>query len=105
MELPPANILTPLERQLIALQLCRSGHIVLDGVPALRKNGTAAPFFMAHVYCCHGRQSQLLLSSCLKLSKWKADTEHSNEKHFQELECGPMPNVMVALPNIGGALC
>jgi len=21
------------------------------------------------------------------------------------LECGPMPNVMVALPNIGGALC
>jgi len=22
-----------------------------------------------------------------------------------ELECGPMPNVMDALPNIGGALC
>jgi len=22
-----------------------------------------------------------------------------------ELECGPMPNVMGALPNIGGALC
>jgi len=22
-----------------------------------------------------------------------------------QLECGPMPNVMVALPNIGGALC
>jgi len=21
------------------------------------------------------------------------------------LECGPMPNVVVALPNIGGALC
>jgi len=28
-------------------------------------------------------------------------TEKSNEK----LECGPMPNLMVALPNIGGALC
>jgi len=25
--------------------------------------------------------------------------------NFEELECGPMPNVMVALPNIGGALC
>ena len=25
-------------------------------------------------------------------------------KHNQKLECGPMPNVMVALPNIGGAL-
>ena len=22
-----------------------------------------------------------------------------------KLECGPMPNLMVALPNIGGALC
>jgi len=22
-----------------------------------------------------------------------------------EIECGPMPNVMAALPNIGGALC
>jgi len=26
-------------------------------------------------------------------------------KIIQELECGPMPNLMVALPNIGGALC
>jgi len=24
---------------------------------------------------------------------------------FNQLECGPMPNLMVALPNIGGALC
>jgi len=23
----------------------------------------------------------------------------------KKLECGPMPNVMAALPNIGGALC
>ena len=22
-----------------------------------------------------------------------------------KLECGPMPNVMAALPNVGGALC
>jgi len=29
---------------------------------------------------------------------------HENlENH--ELECGPVPNVMAALPNIGGALC
>ena len=26
-------------------------------------------------------------------------------KEHRKLECGPMPNVMVALPNIGGALC
>ena len=24
---------------------------------------------------------------------------------YPKLECGPMPNLMVALPNIGGALC
>jgi len=26
-------------------------------------------------------------------------------QNIQELECGPMPNVMATLPNIGGALC
>jgi len=25
--------------------------------------------------------------------------------HIHKLECAPMPNVMVTLPNIGGALC
>jgi len=47
------------------------GHIVLDGDPAaspfpLRTAGP--PLFSAHVYCGHGRPSQLLLSSCLLLS-------------------------------------
>ena len=41
------------------------GHIVLDGVPAPRESCTAAPrLFSAHVYCGHGRSSQLLLCSC-----------------------------------------
>jgi len=26
-------------------------------------------------------------------------------KYITKLECGPMPNLMAALPNIGGALC
>jgi len=30
---------------------------------------------------------------------------YSHTENNTELECGPMPNVMVALPNIGGALC
>jgi len=42
------------------------GHIVLDGVPALRERGTAAALFSAHVCCGHGRPSQLLPSSCRK---------------------------------------
>jgi len=37
------------------------GHIVFDGVPALRERSTANPLFSAHVYCSHGRPSQLLL--------------------------------------------
>jgi len=40
-----------------------AGHIVLDGVPAPAKRAQH-PLFSAHVYCGHGRPSQLLLSSC-----------------------------------------
>ena len=40
------------------------GHVVLDGVLAICERGTAAAVFSAHVYCGHGRPSQLLLSSC-----------------------------------------
>jgi len=33
-------------------------------------------------------------------------SKHSEQKREKiKLECGPMPNLMVALPNIGGALC
>ena len=39
------------------------GHIVLDGVSAPTKGAQQPPLF-GHVYCGHGRQSQLLLSSC-----------------------------------------
>jgi len=28
-----------------------------------------------------------------------------NEEELKQLEYGPMPNVMAALPNIGGGLC
>jgi len=44
------------------------------------------------------------------LTSWTAlyVTEHfilRPKKTETKLECGPMPNVMAALPNIGGALC
>jgi len=40
-------------------------------------------------------------------TKANVHTEHKNTtpQNKHKLECGPMPNVMVALPNIGGALC
>ena len=42
-----------------------------------------------------------------KFSKLDSEYEAVSEdlKTLNQLECGPMPNVMVALPNIGGALC
>ena len=43
------------------------------------------------------------LSSFIQVSTIK--DEKSPAKFHYILECGSMPNVMVALPNIGGALC
>ena len=37
---------------------------MLDGDPASPQNGHSSPLFSAHVYCGHGRPSELLLSSC-----------------------------------------
>ena len=34
-----------------------------------------------------------------------AEIRPGKKKKKEELECGPMPNLMVALSNIGGALC
>jgi len=85
-ELPPEKEGTPTTTQFLAHFCCGQtagwmktpfgtevdldpGHIVLDGVPALRERGTAAPIFSADVYCGHGRPSQLLLSSCFITNK------------------------------------
>jgi len=43
-----------------------------------------------NLLCCRQNVSCAVFSSATKNIK---------------LECGPMPNLMVALPNIGGALC
>jgi len=41
---------------------------------------------------------------CIKLTEGQSSKSCTKRKQM-ELECGPMPKVMVALPNIGGALC
>jgi len=38
-------------------------------------------------------------------TKWSELKQNNTQKAEHKLECGPMPNVMDALPNIGGALC
>jgi len=42
---------------------------------------------------------------CLCIYYYDKTNINSTQKNKFKLECGPMPNVMVALPNIGGALC
>jgi len=52
---------------------------------------------------------------CTPITPFSADRPHCLRSEFSgslfalawhiELACGPMPNVMAALPNIGGALC
>ena len=41
----------------------------------------------------------------LLLLKWQPIITNKRPSLPKQLECGPMPNVMVALPNIGGELC
>jgi len=43
-------------------------------------------------------------SAALRLGEEKKERRRRMKKK-KELECGPMPNLMVALPNIDGALC
>jgi len=37
--------------------------------------------------------------------EWEGKSKEQDDRLKTELECGPMPNVMVALPKKGGALC
>ena len=56
--------------------------------------------------------------SCAMVPRWQlygdflgpafpsSHAKHVSDLHYKfTLECGPMNNLMVALPNIGGALC
>jgi len=38
-------------------------------------------------------------------SEIRRGKKEEERRNGMKLECGPMPNVMAALPNIGGALC
>ena len=39
------------------------------------------------------------------LRRLRLGEENKIKKEEEELECEPMPNLMLALPNMGGALC
>ena len=45
--------------------------------------------------------NQVISETSLKPISWLG----MEKLNLTQPECGPMPNLMVALPNIGGALC
>jgi len=52
------------------------------------------------------RTSLKLNDQVLKCSNFRRETVYETcDKCRTELECAPMPNVIAALSNIGGALC
>jgi len=53
-----------------------------------------------------GGRSKWLIGWLTSKSAWRTVSATAFKNEIQKwLECGPMPNLMVALPNIGGALC
>jgi len=47
----------------------------------------------------------MIIAGLWRYGDWRHVATGCNAQYIYELECGPMPNVMAALPNIGGALC
>jgi len=70
------------------------------------KNGLCAPAHPHLGIVCHGASSWYHLHAykIWRLCFQFEDSIFSRSKIMQ-LECGPMPNLMVVLSNIGGALC
>ena len=59
-------------------------------------------------YCAAEQESKMRLSSQVFRPNYrvcKTTCGFHPAWKLRKLECGPMPNVMAALPNIGGALC
>jgi len=46
-----------------------------------------------------------MCQSTVDIQPAAAEISRGKKEDRKKLECGPMPNVMVALPNTGGALC
>jgi len=55
---------------------------------------------LLNIYVKHKKQTLTYRTDCIANTGSK-----ENEQVQMKLECGPMPNVMAALPNTGGALC
>jgi len=76
---------------------CMKSGLYVGKNGALSLTSTTCILTIAVLYLC--------LVPGLYARTWKKDTYDTRYLLQMKLECGPMPNVMVALPNLGGALC
>jgi len=73
---------------------------------------TSPPFHLLQIRQVHDHERR---AHCSKLVRYSAMTArqsymtlssiNAGNVYINHLECGPMPNMMATLPNIGGALC
>jgi len=71
-------------------------------------NNNSNTYLVFSVTCCYntGQEGESLQKVTMqKLDNIFKITSKRCRSAQMKLECGPMPNLMVALPNIGGALC
>jgi len=82
------------------------GDIVLDGDPALStRKGAQQPLPTFRPISVVAKRSPAISATAELLFKNFIVCTLRLSKFTNKLECEPMPNVMAALPNIGGALC
>jgi len=78
-----------------------NARIGLDFVQHSRKDWTKDALYQTQ--CWSIQKLRYVISSQSPTNITGQQQIHNASR--QQLECGPMPNLMVALPNIGGALC
>jgi len=115
---------TPLQAAVSNEPLIQASHFRLSrySAGALQTHFRIRPIFAVPVAgkCANVNQNSTfraflsvrLLSVCIQMLWYVFDWKQTccvlcicAAKTWTKLECGPMPNLMVALPNIGGVLC
>jgi len=87
---------------------CQTMSHIVNSCPQSKLERAAA--IALSWWCCYWMTEDIQLVNALDNKYYDVFIHCSfktllNVKENYKLECGPMPNLMVALPNIGGALC
>jgi len=83
---------------------------VMVALPNIGGAFCSKPQSLADAQTCilNSHQGHTMCGSMANIQSAAAEIRRGKKRKKEErrtIECGPMPNLMVALPNIGGALC